>query len=235
MSFTAIDQAVNVSLVVPRAIDDDLCMPFPQRLMEIISNDENADIISWLPHGKGFHITKKKQFAAEILPRYFKHSSKWTSFTRKLNRWGFTRITSGPEQGSYYHKYFLRDQPRLCHQMHCESGPKFHSFHQIIKMQPGQPMAEHEAPVMQMPAPSHVTPEFMEAAQIAMLKQQLQTRAENNYQVTQDLSQNLYRQLLHGKLGVTKPQTSMKHEYVQHRQANHETSGNGRVRRANAA
>mmetsp|Transcript_20459 Transcript_20459/g.26371 ORF Transcript_20459/g.26371 Transcript_20459/m.26371 type:complete len:110 (+) Transcript_20459:56-385(+) len=31
-------------------------------------------------------FTKKKTFAVEILPNYFK-ASKFTSFTRKLNRW----------------------------------------------------------------------------------------------------------------------------------------------------
>ena len=37
------------------------------------------------------------------MPMYFKQS-KYTSFTRKLNRWGFTRVTTGAEQGAYYHK-----------------------------------------------------------------------------------------------------------------------------------
>jgi hypothetical protein len=37
------------------------------------------------------------RFAAETLPRYFSKKSKFTSFTRKLNRWNFTRVTRGPE------------------------------------------------------------------------------------------------------------------------------------------
>ena len=86
--------------------------------MEIVSNEENADVISWLPHGKGFAIYKKKKFASDILPKYFKQS-KYTSFTRKLNRWGFTRVTRGPETGAYYHKYFQRGETRLCMQMGC--------------------------------------------------------------------------------------------------------------------
>ena len=59
--------------------------------MDILSNEANADIICWLPHGNGFIINKKKTFANEVLPKYFK-ASKFTSFTRKLNRWGFTRV-----------------------------------------------------------------------------------------------------------------------------------------------
>jgi hypothetical protein len=43
-------------------------------------------MISWLPHGRGFAVRDKRRFAAEVLPKFFK-KSKWTSFTRKLNRW----------------------------------------------------------------------------------------------------------------------------------------------------
>jgi len=102
-------------------LEEDVPMTFPQRLMEILSSDEVADVVSWLPHGKGFSIYKKKKFAAEILPVYFKQS-KFTSFTRKLNRWGFTRVTRGPETGAYYHKYFQRGDLRLCMQMSCQSS-----------------------------------------------------------------------------------------------------------------
>ena len=71
--------------------------------MDILGNEDNAHIISWLPHGNGFAIHKKKTFANEVLPKYFK-ASKFTSFTRKLNRWGFSRVPRGPETGSYFHK-----------------------------------------------------------------------------------------------------------------------------------
>eukprot|EP00542_Grammatophora_oceanica_P019690 CAMPEP_0194046674 /NCGR_PEP_ID=MMETSP0009_2-20130614/22234_1 /TAXON_ID=210454 /ORGANISM="Grammatophora oceanica, Strain CCMP 410" /LENGTH=337 /DNA_ID=CAMNT_0038692067 /DNA_START=127 /DNA_END=1140 /DNA_ORIENTATION=- len=101
--------------------DEDVPMTFPQRLMEILGNEEHSDIITWLPHGKGFIIYKKKKFAAEVLPKFFKQS-KFTSFTRKLNRWGFTRITRGPETGAYYHKFFQRGDLRLCMQMSCQSA-----------------------------------------------------------------------------------------------------------------
>lgn len=47
---------------------------------------------------------------------------KYTSFTRKLNRWGFTRVTRGPETGAYYHKFFQRGDTRLCMQMSCQSS-----------------------------------------------------------------------------------------------------------------
>ena len=53
--------------------------------MEILANDENNDVISWLPHGRSFIIYKKKKFANSILPTYFK-ATKFTSFTRKRKK-----------------------------------------------------------------------------------------------------------------------------------------------------
>lgn len=95
---------------------------FPQKLMAVLETDQLSDVITWLPHGKGFIILQKKKFASDIMPLYFKHS-KFTSFTRKLNRWGFTRVPRGPETGAYYHKYFQKGNHDLCMQMHCHSKP----------------------------------------------------------------------------------------------------------------
>jgi len=107
-------------------VDEDITLTFPQKLMEILSNQETGDVISWLPHGRGFLIYKKKKFAVEVLPKYFKQS-KFTSFTRKLNRWGFTRVTRGPETGAYYHKLFQRGDLEGCMQMSCQTTNRFSS------------------------------------------------------------------------------------------------------------
>jgi hypothetical protein len=86
--------------------------------MEVLSDKANDHIITWLPHGKAFVIYQKEKFTRDILPRYFKET-KYTSFTRKLNRWGFERIKKGPEIGAYYHKFFLREDPQLCTKITC--------------------------------------------------------------------------------------------------------------------
>jgi hypothetical protein len=88
--------------------------------MELLTSHEYMDVISWIPNGAAFIIYKKKKFSTEVLPKFFKQS-KFTSFTRKLNRWGFIRITRGPQTGSYFHKLFHRDQPELCLQMRCQN------------------------------------------------------------------------------------------------------------------
>lgn len=98
-------------------------LTFPQTLMEVLSNPEISDIVTWLPHGKGFIILHKHKFSVDIMPGYFKQS-KFTSFTRKLNRWGFSRVCRGPEMGAYYHKFFQRGNYLLCMQMHCRSNNK---------------------------------------------------------------------------------------------------------------
>jgi hypothetical protein len=92
--------------------------------MEILDNDENTEIITWLPHGRGFVILRKKAFEQSILPKYFHKQSKYSSFTRKLNRWGFVRVTRGAEAGAYYHQFFRRDGHALVMQMSCSSNAK---------------------------------------------------------------------------------------------------------------
>ena len=83
---------------------------FPMRLFEIVSKDRHPDIISWLPHGQGFMIHDKTRFAETILPHYF-DGTKFTSFTRRLKRWNFVRVSRGPELGAYYNKNFVRGKP----------------------------------------------------------------------------------------------------------------------------
>jgi hypothetical protein len=89
---------------------------FPQRLINMLSNEEHSDVIAWLPHGKAFRIHKQKRFINEVFPNYFKKSM-FSSFVRKLSRWGFNRVSRGPEVGSYYHPLFLRDNKALCYQI----------------------------------------------------------------------------------------------------------------------
>lgn len=94
---------------------------FPLKLMEVLSNDDHKDTISWLAHGKGFMIFQTKEFVANVMPMYFKQT-KFPSFTRKLSRWGFNRVQRGPEVGVYYHDLFNRDKPRLCRHMRSLRG-----------------------------------------------------------------------------------------------------------------
>jgi len=65
---------------------------FPERLMSILNDASLSDIITWLPHGRSFVIIRPDVFAEKVMPTYFpspdaRCSTKYPSFTRKLNRW----------------------------------------------------------------------------------------------------------------------------------------------------
>jgi len=85
---------------------------FPNVLHRILSKEENAEIITWLPHGCSWKITHKSRFVDEVIPKFFNHKN-FKSFLRQVNGWGFMRINKGPDEGSYYHKSFLRGEPTL--------------------------------------------------------------------------------------------------------------------------
>lgn len=86
--------------------------PFPVILHHILSDTRSQDIITYLPHGCSWILVDKARFINEIIPKYFNHT-KFKSFLRQVNGWGFIRITKGADRGSYYHKLFLRGKPEL--------------------------------------------------------------------------------------------------------------------------
>jgi hypothetical protein len=89
---------------------------FPWKLHEMLRNcvkDGKEGVVSWLPDGKAFKVHNVGEFVNNILPLHFKQS-KYKSFQRQLNLWGFERLTTGPDKGAYWHTQFLRDDPGLC-------------------------------------------------------------------------------------------------------------------------
>lgn len=93
--------------------------PFPEKLFRMLTaTEENGwtDIISFLPHGRAFFVQDPDRFVTEIMPHYFQQT-KWSSFTRQLNLWGFLRVRTGPDVGAFYHELFLKGYPGLCTHM----------------------------------------------------------------------------------------------------------------------
>jgi hypothetical protein len=90
--------------------------PFPVKLHILLEENLYGNVISWQPHGRCFILRKPKEFLAEVMPKYFKQT-KLTSFQRQLNLYGFSRLTSGPDKGGYYHELFLRGKEELCTRM----------------------------------------------------------------------------------------------------------------------
>jgi hypothetical protein len=89
---------------------------FPAKLHQILNEveqKENDEIISWNRDGKSFNVHNQKMFVDTVLPSYFRHS-KYRSFQRQLNLYGFERILCGPLEGSYHHPDFFRGNENLC-------------------------------------------------------------------------------------------------------------------------
>jgi len=92
-------------------------VPFPMKLHCLLEEHLHDDVISWQPHGLCFLVHKRDVFVQEVMPKYF-NQSKFSSFLRQLNLYGFTRrLAVGPDRGAYYHSRFVRGRGQLCSQM----------------------------------------------------------------------------------------------------------------------
>jgi hypothetical protein len=101
---------------------------FPWKLHKMLTfcETEGKDtVVSWLPQGKAFKVHNTAAFVSEILPMHFKQT-KYKSFQRQLNLWGFQRITKGTEteKGAYFHPDFLKNQEDLCQKLNRQSAKK---------------------------------------------------------------------------------------------------------------
>lgn len=77
--------------------------------------DTKTYCIAWLPDGKSFVIRNPDQFTKTVLPNFFK-ATKFSSFTRKLYRWGFRQVNRGigPDDPIIFgNEYFQRHNAEL--------------------------------------------------------------------------------------------------------------------------
>lgn len=99
-------------------------------LFQMLSDPDIQHITSWQRHGHAFDIHDKDAFVEKVLPLYFPYSrskvanAKYTTFTRKLNRYGFKLMNRGKLAGGYHHPLFHRDRIELAQGIACESKPK---------------------------------------------------------------------------------------------------------------
>lgn len=123
---------------------------FPELLLEIISDPDNASIVSWLPNGKSFAVHDQGEFMSKILHKHFRRVI-FRSFVRKLNRWGFRsvkRSVSGFDS-TFEHEYFCRDRPELISKMYCRSNPSSTMSQKNNSAKPvGTKFANPSAPVV---------------------------------------------------------------------------------------
>lgn len=87
-------------------------MTFPQTLHQILEDSINAgteDIVAWEDDGASFHIFQPQALNDLILPRYYKKRTKFRSFQRQLNIYGFKM---SKKSGVYQHPLFRRGDLR---------------------------------------------------------------------------------------------------------------------------
>lgn len=116
MPSPAVDSALPEGEAIARG---GVATPFPWKLHEMLEDaakEGNESIVSWQSHGYSFLVHKPKLFVEKIMPTYF-NQSKFASFQRQLNLYGFQRLTAGRDKGAYYHSCFVRHQVSLCRGM----------------------------------------------------------------------------------------------------------------------
>eukprot|EP00428_Durinskia_dybowskii_P048788 CAMPEP_0170343570 /NCGR_PEP_ID=MMETSP0116_2-20130129/72961_1 /TAXON_ID=400756 /ORGANISM="Durinskia baltica, Strain CSIRO CS-38" /LENGTH=261 /DNA_ID=CAMNT_0010597225 /DNA_START=156 /DNA_END=938 /DNA_ORIENTATION=- len=93
--------------------------PFPWKLhdmLDAMALEGSHSVVTWQPHGRAFMVHKPKDFVEKIMPKYF-NQTKYASFQRQLNLYGFSRLSHGKDKGAYYHMCFVRGQRNLCRNM----------------------------------------------------------------------------------------------------------------------
>ncbi|GAX12573.1 hypothetical protein FisN_13Lh025 [Fistulifera solaris] len=128
---------INNPSSAPPKMDDDISskrpfgsektqMTFPEKIMRILSFPEFDHVIRWNAEGTEFSIVLDS-FTETVLEPHFQ-GTKFQSFTRKLNRWGFKRILDEDRYPkgtfAYRHEYFQRGKEDLVKKMEIDSDKK---------------------------------------------------------------------------------------------------------------
>ena len=93
---------------------------FPWKLHDLLQDASVqgfSDVVSWDASGTTFKVHKPDEFVTRVMPLYF-DMSKYESFRRQLNLYGFIRTTRGMLRGTYQHPRFVRDDKSLCGTIH---------------------------------------------------------------------------------------------------------------------
>lgn len=98
-------------------------MTFSEKVHDMLSSGEYANIIAWRPHGRAFSIIIAKSLEQHhILQKYF-GNNRYSHFLRQLNNHGFKHISHGVDRNCYYHECFLCGLPHLCKYMPSPTKP----------------------------------------------------------------------------------------------------------------
>jgi hypothetical protein len=110
-------KAKGVHAVADKASSKQHMQTFPRILHQLLGEASFKDfeqIVSWLPCGRVFRVHDIKKFQKTILCTYF-NQTRYRSFLRQLNIYGFKRIPIGIEKKrGYTHPMLNREDISLC-------------------------------------------------------------------------------------------------------------------------
>lgn len=122
-----LDGSVSGDNLSSSAVGPTLPQSFPSRLYELLDDADKQGfdhIISWQHGGRSFKVHQPKYFALHIMQRYFAQTTKFKSFQRQMNTYGWKKIHHGPNKGGYFHNFFVRGHPDLCYKLVRRSASK---------------------------------------------------------------------------------------------------------------
>jgi hypothetical protein len=99
-----------------KGLEDNSNIPFPLKLHAMLDDAEPngfEHIVCWEQDGKAFKVHDPGKFVDAVLSRYL-NQSRYKSFQRQLNIYGFSRVARGRDKGLCHHKLLVRGQPSLC-------------------------------------------------------------------------------------------------------------------------
>lgn len=93
---------------------------FVGKLVEILNDMSNSNLISWNQSGTSFIVKDSETFSQVILPKYFK-TNNFNSFVRQLNMYNFHKVKNANSKGvkgedqiwEFENENFIRDKPHL--------------------------------------------------------------------------------------------------------------------------
>jgi hypothetical protein len=93
---------------------------FAETLMNMLHDEEYSRIVTFLPDGQSFGIINAKVFSDEVMPKVLGIRT-FSSFVRKLNRWGFERIMEKKthDVDVFRHNLFHKGDWKLCRKIKC--------------------------------------------------------------------------------------------------------------------